>query len=104
MIDYRYNGVVLRWVDGDTVDIMVDLGFTVSVRQRFRLLGVNTPEKGEDGYVEATELSNAYVPVGSKVILQSKKTDKYGRYLAEVFPSASTVSVNAFLASKSFGL
>lgn len=103
MIDYRYNGVVLKWVDGDTVDIMVDLGFTVSVRQRFRLLGVNTPEKGEAGYVEATGLSNAYVPVGSKVTLQSKKTDKYGRYLAEVFPSTSTVSVNAFLASKSFG-
>jgi hypothetical protein len=41
---YWYTGKVLRVVDGDTVDLMVDLGFSVHHKIRVRLYGINTPE------------------------------------------------------------
>ena len=41
---YEYSANVLRVVDGDTIDVMVDLGMHIHVKERIRLLGVNTPE------------------------------------------------------------
>ena len=41
---YVYRAKARRIVDGDTVDMDVDLGFFVSVRIRFRLKGIDTPE------------------------------------------------------------
>jgi micrococcal nuclease len=41
---YWYTGKVLNVVDGDTVDLMVDLGFSVHHKIRVRLYGINTPE------------------------------------------------------------
>ena len=41
---YQYHAVVNRVVDGDTVDLRIDLGFKVWVEKRCRLLGVDTPE------------------------------------------------------------
>ena len=41
---YEYNAKVLRVVDGDTIDVMIDLGMSVHVKERLRLLGVNSPE------------------------------------------------------------
>jgi len=41
---YNYNARVLRVVDGDTLDLMISLGLHVQVKERCRLLGVNTPE------------------------------------------------------------
>lgn len=87
---YDYHATVRRWVDGDTVDLLVDLGFTVQVRQRFRLLGVDTPETNRKASREAGNAATAYAaglaPVGSAVLVRSHKTGKYGRWLAEVSP------------------
>ena len=41
---YEYNVEIMRVVDGDTVDVMVDLGFSVFTPQRVRLAGIDTPE------------------------------------------------------------
>ena len=42
---YEYNIVIQRWVDGDTVDVDIDLGFGVWLNdQRVRLAGINAPE------------------------------------------------------------
>ena len=86
---YDYRAEVLRWVDGDTVDLLVDLGFTVLVRQRFRLLGIDTPEvrgvEREDG-LRASAFAEALAPVGSTVLVRSHKTGKYGRWLGEIWP------------------
>ena len=40
----EYSGKVLRVVDGDTVDCIIDLGFDISIRKRCRLHGIDTPE------------------------------------------------------------
>ena len=45
---YEYRATILRVIDGDTIEARVDLGFDVSVIERFRLYGINAPEtKGE---------------------------------------------------------
>ena len=41
---YQYKAKVERIVDGDTIDVVIDLGFKITTNQRIRLAGINTPE------------------------------------------------------------
>jgi len=41
---YLYKGQLLKTVDGDTIDVLISLGFNISFKCRLRLYGVNTPE------------------------------------------------------------
>ena len=92
---YTYSASVIRWVDGDTVDLRVDVGFYIFHESRFRLLGINTPERGEEGWAEATLYAGSLAPQGSPVVIRTTKADKYGRFLADVY--ANGVSVNTAL-------
>jgi micrococcal nuclease len=74
---------VYNVVDGDTCDIEIDLGFSVKTRHRFRLSRINTPERGEQGWKEATDKLKELI-LGKQVTIYSDKLDKYGRYLAEI--------------------
>jgi micrococcal nuclease len=89
---YKYHAVVLRWIDGDTADLSVDLGFSVWIKQRFRLAGIDTPERGKPGYLEATEFSKQMAPPGTGVLVESTEKDKYGRYLAKLYVGNTTVN------------
>ena len=96
-VDYRYYATVVRVVDGDTIDLDVDLGFHTFTRIRTRLLGVDTPEKYgsrscEAGY-EASAFTEKLLPVGTQLRLESYKTGKYGRWLARIFlPNGSCLN------------
>lgn len=80
---YTYRAQVQRWVDGDTVDLRVDLGFKMWAETRFRLYGIDTPERGQTGWAEATAEAKRLAPEGSFVIAETYKDgDKYGRWLA----------------------
>jgi len=92
MLGYTYNAIVDRWVDGDTVDLRVDLGFTVWVKQRFRLSNIDTPERGEALWHEARNRASELAPSGSTVVVQSHKTDKYGRYLGVIIANGESVN------------
>lgn len=88
--EYVYNGLVTKVVDGDTIDVDVDLGFTVTVSVRFRLLGINTMEMKDPDPVKREKAQAAKQFVIEKILnkqisLKSHKTDKYGRWLAEVY-------------------
>lgn len=103
---YWYRALIIRWVDGDTVDLHVDLGFTVRVDTRFRLLGVDTPERGQAGWAEAKAFVEGYAPADTAVTIRSEKplkADKYGRWLAEVWPDGA-VSVNQALTDAGLAL
>ena len=41
---YKYKARLIRVVDGDTIDCILDLGFDVSIKERVRLKGLDTPE------------------------------------------------------------
>lgn len=76
---------VVRWIDGDTVVLNVDLGFKVWSEQTFRLARINTPERGQPGYAEACARVNELVPAGSEIQIDCTGLDKYGRWIAEVY-------------------
>ena len=89
---YQYNALVERVIDGDTVDISVDLGFKVWSKQRMRLLHVDTAEKNTP-FGKATKDLLKKALEGKMAKVQVHAPDKYGRYLAEIY-LGSDVSIN----------
>lgn len=81
---FTYAGTVLRVVDGDTVDVELDLGCTVRVRVPVRLEGIDAPERGTSAGTAATAYLRALLPAGQAVTVQTRKTEKYGRRLAVI--------------------
>lgn len=81
---------VHRVVDGDTVDLEIDLGFYQFAVLRFRLLGVDTPEKygryaSPEGQV-ATDFAEAWLTEREgELICLTEKADSFGRWLAHVY-------------------
>jgi len=90
---YEYNCTVERVVDGDTIDVILDLGFDILHKCRVRLYGIDTPEsrtrdKDEKarGKMAGAFLEEA-IEDGEKVIIQTKLKDsrgKFGRILGDV--------------------
>jgi len=100
---YEYGCTVTRVVDGDTVDVVLDLGFSILHKCRVRLYGIDTPEsrtrdKDEKvrGKLAAKFLKDA-IDNGKKVILRTKLKDskgKYGRVLGEVVVDDININVS----------
>ena len=85
--NYTRNAKVTNIVDGDTIDVDVDLGFNVYSKERIRLLRVNCPEKfGEtkERGLSAKEFTTKTL-LGKDIILVSQKTDSFKRWLGEVY-------------------
>ena len=81
---YKYNAKIRRWIDGDTVVLDVDLGFRIQHKIHVRLFGLDAPEvrgaEKESGKVVRDFCDDAWPP-GFDVQLDSRGTDKYGRYV-----------------------
>lgn len=92
MYEYAIKEVV-RVVDGDTVDIIIDLGFSLTKKERVRLAGIDTPESRTRDLeekamgIESKEFLERRlkdgVPSGLKV--RTEKDGKYGRMLGWVY-------------------
>ena len=89
---YKYGAKLLRVVDGDTADVMIDLGFDTWVRARLRFKGVDTWEKRTRNLEEkakgiaASKFTQKYMEMNDgKFVIQSYGKGKYGRILAEIF-------------------
>ena len=88
---YIYKASLIRVVDGDTVDLIIDLGFDTSRKERFRLYGIDAPElRTEAGKAAKTWLREALQPLDAIYVqtiqLSTKaKRDKYGRFLAVLY-------------------
>lgn len=96
--DYIYTAKIINIVDGDTVDMIVDLGFGTYVKDRFRLARIDTAELNSKDQAErilAQDAKNWLLHVLNKeVIFKSIKKDKYGRYLAELYLLNESESLN----------
>tara|TARA_R100001143_G_C3291143_1_gene101287 strand:- start:139 stop:570 length:432 start_codon:yes stop_codon:yes gene_type:complete len=99
---YEYNCTVNRIVDGDTIDVTLDLGFSVLYKSRVRLYGIDTPEsrtRDKDEKVRGL-LSKEFLKkavTDEKVVLKTKLKDsrgKFGRVLAEVWVNNQNVNQN----------
>lgn len=101
---YIYLAEVINVVDGDTVDIKVDLGFRVYQQMRVRLAGIDAEEKNstdENERALAMKAKHRVVELCSQkqyYVIETFKVDKYGRYLAKIFlDSIDGPSVNETL-------
>lgn len=82
---YTYKVTVIRWIDGDTVKVNVDLGFGIFHVADCRLLGVDTPERNQPLFKEAKLKAQDVYPVGSEIVVTTHKgLDKYGRWLIDL--------------------
>jgi len=87
---YEYKATIRRIVDGDTVDVDIDLGFDTWLHnQRIRLYGIDTPEcrtrnKREKAHgLLAKEYVQKALVVGRTYALTTKEKGKFGRFLGE---------------------
>jgi len=92
---FWYGARVLNVVDGDTIDLMIDLGFDIHHKIRVRLYGVNTPESRTKDAAEkemglkAKSFTNDWLDGHQWVFVNTipDKNDKYGRILAKIYSS-----------------
>ena len=82
---YTYAATVLRIIDGDTVWVEIDCGFGVSIEEKLRLRGINTPELSSDEGVIARLFVGERLKVGTTIVLTTSRSDLYDRYVADVF-------------------
>ena len=87
---YTYKAKLDRVIDGDTVDVHIDLGFDVTVKKRVRFAGINTPESRTRDLEEkarglaAKDRVKAILAENNVFTLQSNEIGKYGRVLGRL--------------------
>jgi micrococcal nuclease len=110
MFEY-YVKKVTNVVDGDTIDVEIDLGFDISFSSRVRLAGIDTPEsrtkdKAEKALgLEVKEYLKSKIKDAKSVVIKTEKMDsseKYGRILGWVYLDGSTVSINEQMISEGY--
>ena len=89
---YHYRARLIRVVDGDTIDVDLDLGFHLRARHRLRLLGVDTPERGEPGFAEATATVRQRLEAAQELVVWTVKPDSFGRWLASVWADGRLIN------------
>ena len=105
MYEYRVKKV-LKVVDGDTIDVDIDLGFDISFTSRVRLAGIDTPESRTTDKeekvlgIEVKDRLKHLISTANTVVIRTEKPDsseKYGRILGWLFLDGAEKSVNEAL-------
>jgi micrococcal nuclease len=96
---FTYRAVLKRIVDGDTIDVAIDLGFDIHYNTRVRLSGINTPEcrtrdleEKKRGLAAKARLEELLEGDDLTIKTQLDKSGKFGRVLGEIF--MKNVSIN----------
>jgi micrococcal nuclease len=110
MYEYRVKQV-LKVVDGDTIDVVIDLGFDISFTSRVRLAGIDTPESRTTDArekilgQEVKEYLKKALDGATDIVIRTEKVDsseKYGRILGWLFVNKQTSSLNTELVNKGY--
>ena len=108
---YEYPATIDRVVDGDTIDVNIDLGFSININQRIRVAGIDSPEKRTRNAaekalgVDATEWMTKHLEDASDLIIKTAvegSMGKYGRVLGWLFVGNSEVSLNEKMVAEGF--
>tara|TARA_R110001599_G_scaffold194544_3_gene390626 strand:+ start:135 stop:527 length:393 start_codon:yes stop_codon:yes gene_type:complete len=106
---YEYSAEVLRVVDGDTVDVLIDCGFSTFRKERIRLHGIDAPEsrtrdKEEKvrGLAAKARLQELIKNTSKKVVIKTKldKKGKYGRILGVIWDEGKKKNFNKMLVTE----
>ena len=113
--NYRVKEV-LRVVDGDTIDVDIDLGFDLRIKQRVRVAGIDTPEKRTRNKeekalgIDATkwledQIADAFLG-GQEITIRTEvdkeATGKYGRLLGWIYVDDVNVSLNEQMVAEGY--
>ena len=110
MYTYRVKSVN-RIVDGDTIDVTIDLGFSININQRVRVAGIDSPEKRTRDAAEkalgldATEWMTKRLEKAPELIIKTAvegSMGKYGRVLGWLFVGEDDVSLNEQMINEGF--
>jgi micrococcal nuclease len=108
---YEYKVKVTDVIDGDTIDVVIDLGFDIFTNRRVRLSGIDTPEsrttdlnEKKFGMEAKGYLKHLLGNAGNVVVktLANDPNEKYGRVLGQVYVDSSAISVNDLLVSRGY--
>ncbi len=110
---YLYKATVVRVVDGDTVDVDIDLGFYTWIKkQRIRMVGIDAPEprgEGKEAGIAATAFLKNLIE-GKEIIIRTIKAKdggdsrgKYGRWLGRLFINGLDVNQHMIDAGHAIG-
>ena len=96
---YEYKAVVTRVVDGDTIKLKIDLGFSIFHDVTVRMLDYDAPEmRGAESPLGKISKQKLIDLIENKTVIvktEKDKSDKYGRYLARVYiPDAALGDIN----------
>ena len=103
---YEYKAEVRRVVDGDTVDVTIDCGFNIHIKERVRLSGIDTPEcrtrdleEKKRGLAAKARLEEILESFGETIIIKTfiDKKGKYGRLLGKLHGEGHPHSANQML-------
>ena len=110
MYEYRVKKVI-KVVDGDTIDVEIDLGFDISITQRVRLAGIDTPESRTKDLaekelgLEVKELLKHKLEEASTIVIKTEKPDstgKFGRVLGWLHLDNSEESFNKTMVASGY--
>jgi micrococcal nuclease len=107
----EYKVKVIEVIDGDTIDVSIDLGFDIFTNKRIRLSGLDCPESRTTDLhekklgTEAKEYLKHLIGNAGNITMKVVPTDtfeKYGRVLGKVYIESSAISVNELLISRGY--
>lgn len=107
---YTYKATVTKIVDGDTIDVILDLGCHTTVSKRLRFMGIDTWEVRGEEKVEGKIAKERLIEMleGQEVLVQTimDSTGKYGRLLAWVWikTDQGPINVNNLLLEEGHGV
>ena len=111
---FEYKCTIVKVIDGDTVDVDIDLGFGVWLKkQRIRFYAIDTPESRTRDLEEKarglaskkyfTEIVTKWVEE-DLLFLHTKKKGKYGRYLGVLYSPAHGTNINDLLIEEGYAV
>jgi micrococcal nuclease len=110
MYEY-YVKEVTKVVDGDTIDVIIDLGFDVMFKSRVRLAGIDTPESRTRDLdekklgLEAKDYLKHAIEASKDIVIKTEKlnsSEKYGRILGWIFLDGAINSINNEMVQKGY--
>tara|TARA_X000000950_G_scaffold81107_2_gene101947 strand:+ start:15504 stop:15833 length:330 start_codon:yes stop_codon:yes gene_type:complete len=95
---YEYNAKLTKIVDGDTIDVEIDLGFSIWHKARVRMVGINAPETRtrdlEEKKLGLKAKARLKELLSKEIILKTQldKKGKFGRVLGEIFVNKTNIN------------
>jgi endonuclease YncB( thermonuclease family) len=107
MYTYKIKEIA-KVVDGDTIDVIIDLGFGLTKKERVRIAGIDAPEsRTRDLYekklgLEAKYWLKEHIEYCDNAIIKTEKEGKYGRILGWLYTDEFSISLNDVMIEKGY--